>query len=95
MNLLGIIVLFLYMLKCASDKYYNIRFRNTLLRIYISTDKKKAINEYSNKLAIKTKSKAVDYYNKVLSKYYDFNLFYNTLTEEEKSIIEAIISLCY
>uniref|UniRef100_A0A6C0JHQ2 Uncharacterized protein n=1 Tax=viral metagenome TaxID=1070528 RepID=A0A6C0JHQ2_9ZZZZ len=83
------------MLKCASDKYYIIRFRNTLLRLYISSDKKKVINEYSNKIAIKTKNKAVTYYNKVLSKYYDYNLFYNALTEEEKAIIEAIISLCY
>jgi hypothetical protein len=84
------------MLKCASDNcYYNIRFRNMLLRIYISSDKKKVINEYSNKIAIKTKNKVVTYYNKGLSKYYDYNLFYNTLTEEEKTIIEAIISLCY
>jgi hypothetical protein len=78
-----------------SEKSYNLRFRNTLLRIYISSDKKKVVNEYSNKIAIKTKTKATDCYNKVLTKYYDVNLFYNTLTEEEKAIIDAIISLCY
>ena len=78
-----------------SEKSYNLRFRNTLLRIYISSDKKKVVNEYSNKIAIKTKTKASNYYNKILSKYHDVNLFYNTLTDEEKAIIEAIISLCY
>jgi len=78
-----------------SENSYNLRFRNTLLRIYISSDKKKVVNEYSNKIAIKTKTKATDCYNKVLTKYYNVNLFYNTLTEEEKAIIDAIISLCY
>jgi hypothetical protein len=78
-----------------SENSYNLRFRNTLLRIYISSDKKKVVNEYSNKIAIKTKTKAKCYYNKVLTKYHDINLFYNTLSEEEKAIVEAIISFCY
>lgn len=95
MNILSIIILFLYVFKIASEKSCNLRFRNTLLRIYISTDKKKVVNEYSNKIAVKTKTKASDYYNKVLTKYHDMNFFYNTLTEEEKAIIEAIISLSY
>ncbi len=95
MNLLVFIVLFLYVLKSAAKKAYNLRFRNTLLRVYIATDKKKVISEYSNKIAIKTKSKTIDYYNKILSKYRDLNLFYNMLSDEEKELIEAIISLCY
>jgi len=95
MNFLSIFILILYTSKIVSEKFYNLRFRNTLLRIYISSDKKKVVNEYSNKIAIKTKTKATDCYNKVLTKYYDVNLFYNTLTEEEKAIIDAIISLCY
>jgi len=95
MNFLSIFILILYTSKIVSEKFYNLRFRNTLLRIYISTDKKKLLSEYSNKIAIKTKTKTTDYYSKILSKYYDVNLFYNTLTEEEKTIIEAIISLCY
>ena len=69
--------MFLYIFKIASEKWYNLRFRNTLLRIYISSDKKKIVNEYSNKIVIKTKTKATNYYNKVLSKYHDVNLFYN------------------
>jgi hypothetical protein len=95
MNIISILILFLYIFKIASEKWYNLRFRNTLLRIYISSDKKKIVNEYSNKIVIKTKTKATNYYNKVLSKYHDVNLFYNTLTDEEKTIIEAIISICY
>jgi hypothetical protein len=95
MNILSIFILILYTSKIVSEKSYNLRFRNTLLRIYISTDKKKVVNEYSNKISIKTKTKATNCYNKVLSKYHDVNLFYNTLTDEEKTIIEAIISICY
>jgi len=95
MNFLGFIVLFLYVFKCASERAYNLRFRNTLLRVYIASDKKKVIGEYSDKIVKKTKSKASDYYNKLLTKYYDINLFYNSLTQEEKELIETIISLCY
>jgi hypothetical protein len=95
MNILSIFILFLYVFKTLSEKSYNLRFRNTLLRIYISTDKKKVADEYSNKIVVKTKTKATDCYNKVLTKYYDVNIFYNSLTEEEKAIVEAIISLCY
>lgn len=95
MNLLVFIVLFLYVCKCASERAYNLRFRNTLLRVYIATDKKKVIGEYSDKIVKKTKSKTIDYYNKILSKYHDLNLFYNMLSDEEKELIEAIISLYY
>jgi hypothetical protein len=95
MKFLVFIVLFLYVLKSAAKNAHNLRFRNTLLRVYIATDKKKVISEYSNKIAIKTKSKTIDYYNKILSKYHDLNLLYNMLSDEEKELIEAIISLCY
>ena len=87
--------MFLYMINTFADKAYNLRLRNKFLRIYIANDKKKIVNEYSNKIIVKTKSKFNEYYNKLLSKYYDTSLFYNSLTDEEKEIIEAIISLCY
>jgi hypothetical protein len=83
------------MIHISADKTYNLRFRNALLRVYISSDKKRIINEYSNKIIVKTKSKFNEYYNKLLSKYYDVSLFYNSLTDEEKEILETIISLCY
>lgn len=87
--------MFLYMINTFADKAYNLRLRNKFLRIYIATDKKKVVSEYSNKIIIKTKSKIDKYYNKILSKYYDLSLFYNSLTDEEKEILETIISLCY
>ena len=87
--------MFLYMINTCADKAYNLRFRNTLLRVYISSNKKKTITEYSNKIAFKIKTKTTDYYNKLVSKYYDLSLFYNSLTDEEKEIIETILSLCY
>jgi len=79
MKFLSVFILLLYIVKINSEKTYNLRIRNTLLRIYISSDKKKVINEYSNKIAAKTKKKANNYYNKIISKYHDINLFYNTL----------------
>lgn len=87
--------MFLYMINTFADKAYNLRLRNKFLRVYIATDKKKVVSEYSNKIIIKTKSKIDKYYNKILSKYYDLSLFYNSLTDEEKEILETIISLCY
>jgi len=95
MKVVGLVVLFSYMLNCYSERAYNLRFRNTLLRVYIATDKKKVIGEYSDKIIKKTKSKTNDYYNKLLTKYNDINLFYNSLTDQEKELIEAIITLCY
>ena len=87
--------MFLYIINIYAEKAYNLRLRNKFLRIYIANDKKKVVSEYSNKIIVKTKSKIDKYYNKLLSKYYDFSLFYNNLTDEEKEILEAIISLCY
>jgi CRISPR/Cas system-associated endonuclease Cas3-HD len=95
LNLL-FLILFLYIIKNTSaNKSFNLILRNKILRIYIADDKKKLINEYSNKIIIKTKSKVNEFYNKILSKYYDMSLFYNSLTDEEKEIIETIVSLCY
>jgi hypothetical protein len=84
MNLTTIFILFLYTFATVSGNRFNSRFRNSLLRIYIASDKKDIINEYKNKLV-----------NKILTKYNNINLFYNSLTQEEKELIDAIITLCY
>jgi len=86
---------FLYILKISADKSYGLRFRNSLLRVYIASDKKKIINEYSRKIAYKTKTKLNVLYNKILSKYHDINIAYFNLSEEEKELIDFIISLNY
>lgn len=84
MNPVTIFILFLYIFVTVSGNSFNTRFRNSLLRIYIANDKKDIINEYRQKLV-----------NKILTKYNDINLCYNTLTQEEKEFIEAVITLCY
>jgi hypothetical protein len=87
-----IILLYLFIFNnfyANSEKSY-LRFRNSLLRIYIASDKNKyeLINKYSNKLVEKIK-------NKVVNKYYDLNILYNNLTEEEKDFVDFIVSLCF
>lgn len=74
-----------------------LRFRNSFLRIYIANEKTKQllINEYANKLIQKTKNTINDKYNKLMNKCYNVTYYYNTLTDEEKELIEFIISLCY
>ena len=74
----------------ANGEHTYLRFRNSFLRIYISSDKNRIslINDYSHKIFKKIK-------NKITNKYYDLNLFYNNLSDEEKELIEFIISLCY
>jgi len=64
-----------------------LRFRNSFLRLYIAANnrtKPKTINEYSKKII-----------EKIEKKYKDFAIFYNSLTDEEKEMIDFIISLIY
>jgi len=88
-------LLLLYILKISADKSYGLRFRNSLLRVYIASDKKKIVGEYSGKIIYKTKTKLNTLYNKILSKYHDTNITYFILTDEEKELLEFIISLMY
>ena len=88
-------LIFLYILKISADKSYGLRIRNSLLRVYIASDKKKIINEYSGKIAYKTKTKLNFIFSKIISKYHDINIAYFNLSEEEKELIEFIISLNY
>jgi len=90
------LILFLIMIcnnsHVNSEKSY-LRFRNSILRIYIATDKRRPqiFNEYSHKIIEKIQKIKL----KIMNKYYDFNLFYNKLSEEEKEMVNFIISLCY
>ena len=67
-----------------SEQYFTIR--NSILRKLIHDD------VYKAKLIIKSTK---FFYNKLLSKYYEINEKYYCLTEEERNIIETIISLAY
>jgi len=84
MKFLVVFIILLHIFEIVSQNTFKLRIRNSLLRIYIACDKKYIINECKNKLI-----------DKIISKYNDINLLYNTLTEEEKEFIQAIISLCY
>jgi hypothetical protein len=84
----------LYLVACThfyanGEKSY-LRFRNSILRIYIASDKNKYIvaKEYSDKIMQKIKTK-------LTKKYYDLYIYYNTLTEEEKTFLDFIISLTF
>ena len=87
-----ILVLYLFVVTnfyANGEKSY-LRFRNSILRIYIASDKDKytVTKEYSNKMMQKIKTK-------LTKKYYDLNIYYNTLTEEEKTLLDFIISLTF
>lgn len=94
-----ILVLFIHNTKSSSNNRL-LQFRNSFLRFYIATNNitKTKTNEYSKKIVEKTKKKKKftnRIYEKIETKYRDFTIFYNSLSEEEKEIIDFIISLCY
>lgn len=93
--ILVFILFMLYTNKINAESLYNLRLRNALLRIYIASDKKQIISEYSKKTIVKSTVIINKYYNKLLSKIHDINLIYNNLTDEEREFLEFIISLCY
>jgi hypothetical protein len=95
-SLILVFILFtLYINQINGESLYNLRLRNAILRIYIASDKKQLISEYSKKTIVKSKVIINKYYNKLLSKMHDINLMYNNLTDEEREFLEFIISLCY
>jgi hypothetical protein len=79
----------------SADNSYSLRMRNSLLRIYIASDKKQIIKEYSNKIINKSKIKFDILYNKIISKFHDINISYYNLSQEEKELLDFIISLNY
>ena len=95
MNFILLVFIFIGLIQNNAENMYNLRLRNTLLRIYIASDKKELVNEYSKRVVIKSKNIVNKYYHKLLSKLYDINLLYNNLTDEERDFIDFIISLCY
>ena len=76
-------------------KLHNLRLRNALLRIYIASDKKQLLKDYYKKSLNKTKAIVLRKKESIFSKIYDINMIYNNLTDEEKELLDFIISLCY
>jgi hypothetical protein len=76
---------------CSIGDNSYFRVRNSLLRIYIVSDKTKP-----KQIIEKTKDQFTKHiYKKIETNYNKFTLFYNSLTNEEKELIDFIISLCY
>ena len=70
---------------------YYLMTRNNLLRTLLSTTEYRKTRVLLNK----TTDLYNNIYNKILSMYYDTNGKYYSLSEDDKTIIETIISLCY
>jgi hypothetical protein len=79
------LVLFLYFIQIVNSSRH-LAFRNSFLRVIISNDYKKK-NTFTT---IKT-----ILYNKIITAYYDISNHYFALSEDDKTLIEAIISLGY
>lgn len=100
-----IIVIFILFVSCdiqiKGDMNTYMKFRNYALRSLMSkeySDLKRMIEiqnikiKYLKNITSKTLLKI---YDSGLSMYYDINVQYNSLSEDEKTIIEIILSLCY
>ena len=90
-NILGYLVLLqLLHIVSAINRNYNVQFRNTGLRLVIFKEKKipKILQKFKNLYEM--------YYAKSIvtvgESIYEYN---NNLSEEERTIIETLISLCY
>jgi len=77
------------------------KFRNYALRLLMSEDYNK-LNKMvaSQKIKIKylkniTSKKILKLYDKAFSKYYDSVINYSSLSEDDKTIIETILSMSY
>jgi hypothetical protein len=86
-NLIGLV-------NSVNNNKYPLMARNTALRFLLSNEYKKSVFVLKN---VKIFSKYI--YNKIqqktLSKYYEICGFYYSMTEDDKTMIETIVSLCY
>jgi len=77
-----------------SNNNYKIMARNTALRVYLSNEYIKTQFILKN-IKIFTKHIYTKINQKLLSKYYDTCRYYYSASEEDKTLIETVISLCY
>ena len=79
MNISMILTSFL----CFINADFILLYKNRYLRILINNDYKK-IKLFKNRIE-----------NKIKSKMYDYLIKYNSLTDEEREILDTIVGLCY
>lgn len=86
-NLIGLV-------NSISNNKYPLMARNTALRILLSNEYKKTEFILKN---IKIFSKYIyeKIQSKTISKYYDICGHYYSMSEDDKTMIETIVSLCY
>lgn len=104
MNVILLLVCILFIscnVQIKGDRSVYMKFRNNMLRVLVSDRyyPLKRMIEYQ-KIKMKyikniTSKKILKMYDKCLSQYYDINITYNTLSEDDKTILETIMSLCY
>ena len=68
--------------------------RNNALRLLLSDELNRAKLKY-NVVKRMINRNIINKYNNVLSRYYDVNYNYNSLTYAEKTLLEVIVSLTY
>lgn len=71
-----------------------LRMRNQYLRMYLMF-KKKAVKQSFILTKEVLKEKTNTMYQSILSKYNDVNIFYYSLSDEERELIEQVFNLCY
>lgn len=83
---------------CFFKKYINKNIititRNEYLRLMLSYSTNKIKQKMNIVRRVMIKNVLIDY-NKLFSKYYDFTYNYYYMSEDEKTILEFIISLTY
>jgi predicted solute-binding protein len=77
-----------------NNNNYQLMVRNTALRVLLSNEYKKSQFILRN-MKIFSKHIYTKIHDKILSKYYDTCAFYYSISEDDKTMMEAIISLCY
>jgi hypothetical protein len=86
-NLIGLV-------NSVNNNNYSLMARNTALRILLSNEYKKTEFVLKN-IKIFSKYIVEKIHQKTLSKYYDVCGFYYSMAEDDKTMIEAVVSLCY
>jgi hypothetical protein len=86
-NLIGLV-------NSINNNNYNLMARNTALRILLSNEYKKTEFIVKN-MKIFSKYLYDKIERKTLSRYYYLCGYYYSMPEDDKTMIEAIISLCY
>jgi hypothetical protein len=78
------------------DNVYNeIQYiRNNALRVILSNELNRTKHKYRIVKRMIDRN-VMHKFNKVLSRYYDVNYTYNSLTDAEKSLLEVLVSLTY